>query len=99
MAALLLMFSGSGVAAQSTDQYLPTPVLTNEINGTISALDLGDSRLTRHYYAFEAKPGDLIVTVNSRNLNGDVDVFTAITFRPIPSRASSHRFRAVRPRR
>jgi hypothetical protein len=39
--------------------------------------------LTRHFYAFEATPGDLLVTVNSRNLNGDVDIFTAITFRPL----------------
>ena len=71
------------VAAQSTNPELPTPVVSNEINGTIVALDLGDSRSTRHYYAFEATPGDLIVTVNSRNLNGDVDVFTAVTFRPL----------------
>lgn len=69
--------------AQSNDQTLPTAVLTNEINGTIPALDVGDSRLTRHYYAFEATPGDLAITVNSRNLNGDVDVFTAVTFRPL----------------
>lgn len=69
--------------AQSTDQYLPTPVLSNEIDGTIAALDIGDSRLTRHFYAFEATPGDLIVTVNTRNLNGDVDIFTAVTFRPL----------------
>ena len=71
------------VAAQSTIQELPTPVYSNEINGTIPVLDLGDSRSTRHYYAFEATPGDLNVTVNSRNLNGDVDVFTAVTFRPL----------------
>ena len=71
------------VLAQSNDQYLPTPVLTNEINGTIAPLDLGDSRSTRHYYAFEATPGDLNLTVNTRNLNGDVDVFTAVTFRPL----------------
>ncbi|MFY9621478.1 MAG: hypothetical protein WAQ99_16825 [Pyrinomonadaceae bacterium] len=69
--------------AQSTNPELPTPVLSNEINGTIAVLDLGDSRFTRHYYAFEAAPGDLMVKVNSRNLNGDVDVFTAVTFRPL----------------
>ena len=68
---------------QSNDQTLPTPVLTDEINGTIRALDVGDSRLTRHFYAFEATPGDLTVTVSSRNLNGDVDIFTAVTFRPL----------------
>ena len=75
--------SVSVLRAQSTNPELPTPVFSNEINGTIAVLDLGDSRFTRHYYAFEATPGDLNVTVNSRNLNGDVDVFTAVTFRPL----------------
>ena len=70
-------------AAQSIDQSLPTPVLSNEINGTIAALDLGDPRLTRHFYAFEGVPGDLLVTLSSRNLNGDIDIFTAITIRPL----------------
>ncbi|HVS83288.1 MAG TPA: hypothetical protein VHE60_16285 [Pyrinomonadaceae bacterium] len=70
-------------AAQSTDQGLPTPVLSNEINGRVAALDLGDPRLTRHFYAFEGVPGDLLVTLSSQNLNGDIDIFTATTFRPI----------------
>lgn len=69
--------------AQSTDQTLPTPVLTNEITGKIKALDLGDPRSTRHFYAFDASPGDLLITVDSKNLNGDIDVFTAVTFRPL----------------
>ncbi len=69
--------------AQSTDQALPTPVYANEINGRINPLDLGDPRLTRHYYAFEGNPGDLLITVEGKNLNGDVDVFTAVTFRPL----------------
>ena len=82
--ASLLLWIAAGVGhAQSNDQTLPTPVLTNEITGTIRALDVGDSRLTRHFYAFEGTPGDLSVTVNSRNLNGDVDIFTAVTFRPL----------------
>ena len=71
------------VPAQSTDQSLPTPVLANDINGQIAALDLGDPRATRYFYAFAANPGDLLVTVDSKNLNGDIDVFTAITFRPL----------------
>ncbi|HSQ24004.1 MAG TPA: hypothetical protein VLN44_06330 [Pyrinomonadaceae bacterium] len=62
---------------------MPTPVLTNEINGKIKALDLGDPRLTRHFYALEGSPGDLLITIDSRNLNGDIDVFTAVTFRPL----------------
>ncbi len=69
--------------AQSSDQSLPTPVLTSEVNGTIAPLDLGDSRVTRHFYAFDASPGDLIITTDSKNLNGDIDVFTAVTFRPL----------------
>src|SRR5437870_202229 len=71
------------VAAQSSDQNLPTPVLSNEINGRIPALDLGDPRLTRHFYAFEGNPGDLLITMDSKNLNGDMDIFTAITLRPL----------------
>jgi hypothetical protein len=80
----VLLWIAAGVAhGQSNDASLPTAVTTNEINGTIAALDVGDSRLTRHFYAFEATPGDLSVTVNTRNLNGDVDIFTAVTFRPL----------------
>src|SRR5204863_2843471 len=71
------------ICAQSTDQSLPTPVLSNDLNGKIVALDVGDPRATRHFYAFAAKPGDLLITIDSANLNGDVDVFTAITFRPL----------------
>src|SRR5205085_3850066 len=70
-------------SAQSSDQNLPTAVISNDLNGKIVALDLGDARLTRHYYAFEANPGDLLITVESKNVNGDVDVFTAVTFRPL----------------
>jgi hypothetical protein len=81
--AIFLAATAFTALAQSADQELPTAVTTNEIRGRIVALDLGDSRLTRHYYAFEATPGDLLITVNSRNLNGDVDVFTAVTFRPL----------------
>jgi len=69
--------------AQSSEQSLPTPVLNNEITGKIKSLDLGDSRLTRHFYAFEGTPGDLLITIDSKNLNGDIDVFTAVTFRPL----------------
>lgn len=78
----LIVFARA-ISGQSVDQSLPTPVLANEVSGTIKPLDLGDPRLTRHFYAFEATPGDLVITVNSRNLNGDVDIFTAVTFRPL----------------
>jgi hypothetical protein len=57
--------------------------LGSDVNGKIVALDVGDPRATRHFYAFAGSPGDLIVTVDSKNLDGDIDVFTAITFRPL----------------
>lgn len=85
---LLMVFAGlCAVApngrAQSSDPTLPTPILSNEITGKIKALDLGDPRATRHFYAFEGSPGDLLITIDSKNLNGDLDVFTAVTFRPL----------------
>jgi hypothetical protein len=73
-----------GVAdAQSTDIAAPLPVRTNEVDASISARDLGDSRLTDHFYAFTGTPGDLLITVDSRNMNGDVDVFTTVGLRPL----------------
>lgn len=81
---LPVVLVGAGRAlGQSTDQALPTAILSNEIEAKIAPLDLGDARVTRHYYAFEGTPGDLEISINSRNLNGDMDVFTAVTFRPL----------------
>lgn len=68
---------------QSTDVATPSPVRTNEVNSSIAARDLGDARLTDHFYAFTGTPGDLLITVDSRNMNGDVDVFTAVGLRPL----------------
>ena len=70
-------------AAQSTDVGQPTPVFSGEISGRIAPRDLGDARLTRHFYGFAAAEGDLVVTVESTDFNGDVDVFTAGTLRPL----------------
>jgi len=73
-----------GIAnGQSTDIAAPSPVRTNEITAAIAARDLGDARLTDHFYAFTGTPGDLLITVDGRNLNGDVDVFTAVGLRPL----------------
>ena len=80
--AFVLVLGGSA-AAQSTDAEFPTPVRSNEISGTIAPRDLGDPRLTHYFYSLTGTPGDLIVTVESRNLEGDVDVFTANTLRPL----------------
>ncbi len=68
---------------QSIDISFPSPVRTNEVAGTIAARDLGDPRLTDHFYAFTGIPGDVLITVQGKNLNGDVDVFTAGNLRPL----------------
>ena len=82
LASLLAVFA-SAVVAQSTDVAWPSPVRTNEVSGAIPARDLGDPRVTDHFFAFIGTPGDVLITVDSRNLNGDVDVFTASGLRPL----------------
>ena len=79
----LLLATASSLCAQSVDPNAPAPVRSNTLNAQIAARDLGDSRMTDHYYAFTGTPGDLLITVQSQNLNGDVDVFTAGTLRPL----------------
>jgi hypothetical protein len=69
--------------AQSTDVAWPSPIRTNEVSATIPARDIGDPRVTDHFYAFTGTPGDVLITVDSRNLNGDVDVFTLTGLRPL----------------
>jgi hypothetical protein len=69
--------------SQSTEQKFPTSVTTNEINGKIAARDIGDSRLTTYYYAFNGTQGDVFLTIETVNLNGDIDIFTAEELRPI----------------
>jgi hypothetical protein len=83
LTAVVLVLIVRSVSAQSIDPNAPSPVRSNSVIGSIAARDLGDARLTDHYYAFTGTPGDLLITVNSRNLNGDVDVFTAGTLRPL----------------
>lgn len=83
-AVVLLAASFAATAfAQSIEQDSPTPVRTNDVSGRIAARDVGDARLTRYFYILSAAPGDLLVTVESSNLNGDVDLFTAGTLRPL----------------
>ena len=84
IAVLFLLAALGGYArAQSTDIAWPSAVRSNEIRGTIRARDLGDPRVTDHYYAFIANPGDILITVDSSNLNGDIDVFTSSNLRPL----------------
>ncbi len=70
-------------AGQSRDQNFPTSITANEVNGTIKARDIGDSRLTSYYYAFDGTQGDIFINVVTRNFSGDIDVFTKDTLRPL----------------
>jgi hypothetical protein len=78
-----VLFSFSSSLGQSTEQELPTPIRSADISATIAVRDMGDPRLTRHFFIFTGTPGDLSISVDSRNLNGDVDVFTAAGFKPL----------------
>lgn len=71
------------VFAQSTDSSFPTPVTTSEINGVIKARDVGDSRLTTYFYEFGGGQGDIFINVVTKNLSGDIDVYTAEGLRPL----------------
>ena len=83
LAVAILLLTVASVSAQSIDPNAPSPVRRNSVTGRIAARDLGDARLTDHYYSLVGTPGDLLITVNSSNLNGDIDVFTATTLRPL----------------
>lgn len=83
LAAMLVASTAAAASAQSADVGRPSPVLSNEIGGRIAPRDVGDARLTRHFYAFNGLEGDLLVTAESTDFNGDVDVFTASTLRPL----------------
>ena len=83
IALAVLLLACASAPAQSIDPNAPSPVRSNSVAGQIAARDLGDARLTDHFYAFTGTPGDLLISVSSRNLNGDVDVFTAGTLRPL----------------
>src|SRR6185295_12301609 len=78
-----LLVTATSAFAQSIDPNAPAPVRGNTVNGRIAARDLGDARLTDHYFALTGTPGDLLLTVQSSNLNGDIDVFTAGSLRPL----------------
>ena len=79
---LLLLVGASTLRAQSTSQDFPTPVNSDQITATIAARDIGDARLTDHFYTFFAEQGDLNLSLESQNFDGDVDLFEAATLRP-----------------
>ncbi|HEY8561528.1 MAG TPA: hypothetical protein VIL74_14225 [Pyrinomonadaceae bacterium] len=80
---LLWALCVSAAFAQSTNQSFPTAVASNEISGTIRARDVGDARLTTYFYTFNGQQGDIFINVVTKNLDGDIDVFTAEGLRPL----------------
>ena len=84
LAALVLLLAAAAPAgAQSGDVSYPTPVFSGEVSGRIAPRDVGDSRRTRHFYTFRGTEGDLVVQLETAQLIGDVDVYTATTLRPL----------------
>ncbi len=83
----ILVFAIASLAgaalAQSSDPDFPTAITSNELSGTIRPRDLGDSRTTTYYYAFEGGQGDIFINVVSQNLSGDIDIFTQSGLRPL----------------
>ena len=80
---LVLMFLTYGILAQSSNVDFPTPITRDEVKGRIAARDIGDSRLTSHYYVFEGRQGDILINIEANNLNGDIDVFLAESLKPL----------------
>jgi hypothetical protein len=83
VSSVLLLLCATFAAGQSTSLEYPTPVTGSEISGVITARDVGDSRLTRHFYLLSGTTGDLTLTLQYSNLDGDVDLFTVGTMRPL----------------
>lgn len=75
--AVFVVLGVQTVLTQSSDVNFPTPLSSNKLSGTIDARDIGDNRLTTHYFVFNGTPGDLFVNVVSKNLDADIDVFAA----------------------
>ncbi len=81
--AIFVCFAISYSNAQSINQNAPTPVITNEISGTIPVRDIGDSRLTNYFYIFNGNQGDVFINFVTKNLDGDIDVFTVEGLKPL----------------
>jgi hypothetical protein len=82
-AVLLGSLLAAVAVGQSRDQNYPTGVEGPEVSGVIKAREIGDSRLTSYFYAFDGSQGDVFVNVVTTNFAGDVDVFTRDTLRPL----------------
>src|SRR5438477_348479 len=50
---------------------------------TVKDRDMGDARLTTHFYAFIGDQGDIFVSVVTKNFSGDIDIFLVDGLRPL----------------
>ncbi len=80
---ILLFCAAFSAFAQSNDQNFPTPLTNNQLDGSIKARDIGDSRLTTYFFTFDGGQGDIFINVVTNNLNGDIDIFTVEGLRPL----------------
>jgi len=78
-----IAFFAISSAGQSSDVNFPTPVTESEISSTIKARDIGDSRLTTHYWAFDGAQGDIFINVVTQNFSGDINVYQASDLKPL----------------
>ena len=83
LAFIAALFLAGTNSAQSVNVSYPTPIVTNEIEGTIKARDIGDARLTSYYFTFLANQGDVFINIVTKNFNGDIDVFLAEGLKPL----------------
>ncbi len=80
---ILVAFAAVSISAQSTNIEFPTPISADSISGKINPRDIGDARLTTHYYIFEGNQGDIFLKIEAANLTGDIDIFYADNLRPL----------------
>ncbi|MDQ6786853.1 MAG: hypothetical protein M3033_08595, partial [Acidobacteriota bacterium] len=80
---LFFAFGFVSIRAQSTNQNYPTPITSSEIAGKIAARDVGDARLTSHFFVFNGTQGDIFINIKTTNLDGDIDIFAAENLRPL----------------
>jgi hypothetical protein len=82
-AVVIVIAYALSATAQSTSLDYPTPITGDQLSGVIQARDIGDSRLTRHFYVLSGTTGDLTIALQYSNLNGDIDLFTLDGMRPL----------------
>ncbi|HUF03908.1 MAG TPA: hypothetical protein VMM38_07000 [Aridibacter sp.] len=79
---LFVLGSANATRAQSNDPNFPTPVVGNEVSGTIQARAIGDPRLTTYYFIFNGNRGDVFINILTTNFKGEIDIYTAQGLNP-----------------